>query len=329
MSLPAIGLLLDNHGPAAAALRAAQAAEAAGVTRVWLAEDLYHRGALPLAGAVLATTQRIGVGVGVVAPQLRPPAALAMDLRTMNDLGPGRFTLGLGAGVGERTKHIGLPARPPLTIVRQAIEQVRTLLAGGTLATGGLLHQAEGLTLSGAAGDGPAVPVYAAAVGPKALAQAGRVADGVVLSMMCSVEHIRVATGLVQEAAGAAGREPVAVVAYVPVCLLADKAAAKESMRRCVAGYMAAWAGLDFLSTLFTEWSPLTREDLTAAGELLAAADWAGLQRLLPDDLIDQFAVAGDLPECRRLLAVLAQAGVTEVALSCEDGRLESAFTLA
>lgn len=316
--LPLKSLQLDNHIPAGQALAAAQAAEAAGITRVWLTEDLFHRGALPLAGAILASTTTLQVGVGVVAAQLRHPAALAMDVRSLLDLGPGRFTLGLGAGVAERARHLMQPASPPLRLVREAIEQVRTLLSGGTVESGGLLHSAERLALSGQPPAGGPCPLYAAAIGPQALAQAGRLADGVVLTAMCAVEHVRHAAGLVQAAAAAAGRPPIPVVAYVPVLMLDDAAAAKAAMRRVLAGYVADWAGLAFLSRLFTEWSPLTPESMDAIGQALRAGDEATLAELLPDEVLDAYTIAGDLPECRRLAARLAAAGATELALSHE-----------
>jgi hypothetical protein len=52
-------------------------------------------------------------------------------------------------------------------------------------------------------GEAPSVvpPVYVAAVGPKALAQAGRCMDGVILTMMCSRRHAAWATKHVQQAA--------------------------------------------------------------------------------------------------------------------------------
>ena len=72
------------------------------------------------------------------------------------------------------------------------------------------------------AGESP-LPVWIAAYGPKALALAGRVADGVILQF-ADPHLISWCMGFVREAAAAAGRDPdaIKVMAAAPVWVADD-----------------------------------------------------------------------------------------------------------
>ncbi|WP_309064619.1 LLM class flavin-dependent oxidoreductase [Microbacterium sp.] len=311
MTLPALSIQLSNHGDAARVVDDVVRAEAAGVRRAWLSEDLFHRGAMPTAAAALARTRDIEIAFGVLASQHRHPASLAMDIRSLCELGHGRVIVGLGAGVAERGALIDKPASPPLRIVDEAVTALRTLLSGDALTQQGVLHSANGLRLSPAE-HMEVPPVYVAAVGPKALAQAGRRMDGAVLTMMCSQEHARWAAQEVQAAARDAGREAVPVVAYIPIAVDADGARARSRMRGVLGYFIARWSQVAFLSRLFLDWSDLDEERMKRIRTEFDAG--RPLDELIPDELVDQYCVAGTPDECRRTVEAFSDAGITEIA---------------
>ncbi len=312
MSTPLLSLHLSNHGSARETVDSVIRAERHGIERVWLSEDLFYRGAIPIAAASLVSTSRIGIGFGILAPQHRHPASLAMDIRTLTDLSPDRVTVGLGAGVAERAALVGMPASPPLAIVSEAVWSLRSLLAGDVLDQDGVLHESAGLRLTGEV-SGAVPPIFVAAVGPKALAQAGAGMDGVILTMMCSRAHASWAAGVVAEAATAAARPAVPVVAYLPIAVDADGALAKQRMRGVLADFIARWSKVGFLSRLFTEWSDLDDERMQRIASAVASGD--DLRGLVPDDLVDQFCIAGSPAECRDLVEEFGSSGITEIAL--------------
>ncbi len=316
MATPTLSIHLSNHGDAARTVEEIVRAEAHGVGRVWVSEDLFHRGAMPLVAAALARTSTVELAFGVLAPQHRHPASLAMDLRTLRDLGGDRIVVGLGAGVAERGALIDKPASPPLRIVDEAVTAVRTLLSGESLTQEGVLHTAHELRLTGDAA-GAVPPIYVAAVGPKALVQAGRKMDGVVLTMMCSQEHARWAAGHVAEAAADAGRSDVPVVAYLPIAVSHDGAEARERMRRVLGYFVARWSQVAFLSRLFLDWSDLDEERMIRVREAYDAGE--PLEELLPDELVDQYCVAGTPQQCRRTIDAFGRAGITEIAFDAGD----------
>ena len=78
------------------------------------------------------------------------------------------------------------------------------------------------------------LPVYLAALGPRMLELAGRIADGVILNLMTPAQAGQAASA-VRAAARAAGRDPASVeIACVVHCCLSDDPAAAAAAARAV-----------------------------------------------------------------------------------------------
>jgi 5,10-methylenetetrahydromethanopterin reductase len=122
-------------------------------------------------------TTAINVGVSVMIPKFRHVADIASSVATLEQLAPGRVTLGVGAGFSSTALLGGKGV--PWAQVETFVRQLRDLLAGGEIEIDGhrmsLLHTpASGISLP------VSIPVWVAAHGPKGLAVARRVADGVI-----------------------------------------------------------------------------------------------------------------------------------------------------
>ena len=76
-----------------------QAAEAAGVAELWLWEDCFREAAFSSAGAALAWTERLRIGIGIAPMPLRNVALTAMEIATVERIFPGRLLPGVGHGV--------------------------------------------------------------------------------------------------------------------------------------------------------------------------------------------------------------------------------------
>ncbi|MBL1065357.1 LLM class flavin-dependent oxidoreductase [Streptomyces sp. 7-21] len=92
-----------QHEPLRRALRAATAAEEAGLDSVWLAEHHFvPYGVCPsaatFAALLLGQTRRIGVGTAVSVMSTAHPVALGEQAALLHVLSSGRFTLGVGRG---------------------------------------------------------------------------------------------------------------------------------------------------------------------------------------------------------------------------------------
>ena len=279
----------------------ARAAERAELGSVWLIEDYFYPGAFALAGAVAAVTGRVVVGLGVVNPYTRHPALLAMETATLAGLAPGRVALGLGASnrvwIEER---MGIPFTAPLESVRECVEIVRRLLAGERLTFRGRRFAVDAVRLESPPEQ--TVPIFLGVKGPRALGLAGEIADGVHGSVLASPAHVR----RVRATAGAArpaGAGPLTVIAYVPLAVSRDGAAARAALRPVVARYLGVLHGQSILAD-----AGLDAARTQPFREAQLRDERAG--HLVTDEVLDAVAVAGTPADCRRALARWADAGL-------------------
>jgi len=256
-----VGAIFSPYPNPPEALReAVLAAEAAGVPELWVWEDCFRESAFAVAGAALAWTQRLRIGVGIAPMPLRNVAATAMEIATIDRMFPGRLLPGVGHGVQSWMGQVGARVASPLTLLGEYVPALRGLLAGEEVTARGRYVTLEGVRLDWPPASAPLV--YAAAEGPKTLRAAGAVADGVVLDSRHTPRELADSIGAVRAGraeAGVAGEPDV--VAYVVAAFGADATArataalddsvyggldASDAAERVVAGSVAeVAAGVD------------------------------------------------------------------------------------
>ncbi len=310
-----LGLALAGEDAAAQVVERARAAERAGVDSLWFIEDYFQRGAFSLAGAAAAATARIGLGIGVVNPYTRHPALLAMETATLAAVAPGRVTLGLGTGVRRWVEdQMKIPAAMGLATLRDCVDVVRRLWHGERVS-----HIGPGFALDNVALEykpaQPELPILLGVKGPRALALAGQIADGVVCSVMSSPAHVRRARETTEAARRRAGRtSPFPILAYVPVALHRDSAAARQAVRPLLARYLAHLHG----QTILIE-AGVREAETQAIRDARAHGDSAA--KLVTEDHIDTFALAGTPDQARERLRAWTEAGLdTPIALPVGEG---------
>jgi 5,10-methylenetetrahydromethanopterin reductase len=205
--LPRVGVVFRPELPTEQLRGFLASAEAAGLDDVWLWEDCFKQGGLTAAAIALADTSSLRIGLGLMPAPLRNPALAAMEVATLARLFPGRFVPAAGHGVLPWMAQVGARAASPMTLLREWVTAVRSLLAGETMTVSGTY-----VTLTGVALDWPpaaAPPLLVGARGPKTLALAGELADGLVLDAGITPDRVR------QAVATAAARRAHEVVVYV------------------------------------------------------------------------------------------------------------------
>ena len=124
---------------------------------------------------IAVRTELIRIGSSVLNVWGRSPATIAMSATTLADLSGGRYILGLGAGSPALAEGLhGVPYKDPIGRLEAVTRQVRRLLDGHRLdpptdATVPSLRQATTHK--------DRVAIALAALGPRAVALAGRLAD--------------------------------------------------------------------------------------------------------------------------------------------------------
>jgi alkanesulfonate monooxygenase SsuD/methylene tetrahydromethanopterin reductase-like flavin-dependent oxidoreductase (luciferase family) len=208
----ALGAVVRPQLPPELLLTVARAAEQAGLGEVWLWEDCFAEGGLTTAAAMLASTDRLRVGVGILPTPLRNVALAAMEMATLDRLFPGRVAFGVGHGVQEWMGQVGARPASPLTLLAEYATALRGLLAGEEVSTAGSYVTLDRVRLAWP----PAapLPVLAGAVGPRTLRLAGEVADGTILTAGSTPDSVRAAREVLAAARADTGRagSPLVVV---------------------------------------------------------------------------------------------------------------------
>ena len=303
-----LGIALMGHGLPGRIVDWARAAERAGLGSLWVMEDYFRPGAYSLAAAAAAVTERIVIGLGVVNPYTRHPALVAMETATLAAIAPGRVVLGLGSSNRRWIEEqMGIPFKTPLRALRESVEIVRRLLDAERLTYAGEVFAVQEIALE--APPPAPVPLLLGVKGPRALALAADVADGVQCSILASPAHVR----RVRATTAARARGEFTVIAYLPVAVADDRAQARAWMRPLVAHYLGLLHGQSILmdAGLPAARTQRFRDALTTGRP---AAD------LVSDDVLDAVAIAGTPADCRAALARWAEAGLDGVVAVVPEG---------
>jgi alkanesulfonate monooxygenase SsuD/methylene tetrahydromethanopterin reductase-like flavin-dependent oxidoreductase (luciferase family) len=211
-----LGVIFSPELPPEELREVALAAEAAGVPELWLWEDCFREGGIATAAAVLAWTERLRVGIGLLPVPLRNVGLTAMELATLARLFPGRLTPGVGHGVLDWMAQVGARAQSPMTLLQEYVCALRELLHGQTVTTAGRYVQLDNVRLDWPPVDVP--PLLVGAVGPRTVELAGRFGDGVILPGDTTLEQLSTAAAQVR-AGGQAGNRTAApeVVVFLAI----------------------------------------------------------------------------------------------------------------
>lgn len=290
-------LRLNNDLSVAQFRDLAAAADEASFDQVWVSHDLFWRSAPVLVAAAASVTRRIRLGIGIMNPFSAHPSELAMHAATLQELTGGRFMLGLGAGAEDFLGWAGLERPRPLSATREAILACRALLARDrpSHSLGG--WQAEARLRF----DGPPVPIYLGAMGPKMLALGGELADGV-LGLSFPPERATTSAALVRAAAVAAGRDPDAI--DVPACFWCSIDDGQERAAVPLAEKLAYY-GPSISAAQLTD-AGLTTADFRPAAEALERGETTRARELITPQML-QLGIFGDataiIKRCRALQA--------------------------
>lgn len=296
-----VGVMVPRDLPAHQVLDFARRAESLGFSQVWVVEDLGFRGGVAQAGAVLAATSRVVVGIGIMPAGARNAAFAAMELATLGQLFPGRVIAGIGHGMPGWMRQAGAWPASPLTLLREFTVAVRTLLRGGPGPAGGRYVDVSGVTLSETPQEPP--PVVLGVRGPKSIAVAGEVADGLLLAEPATPAYVARSVARFGSVPTAAAE----VITYDVAAVGDDGRAARDLARPGLAGIGEPdWA--PHLAPL-----PFAPE---LAAHRAAAAGPAEFAATMPDGWVRELALAGTPDEVRAGIAARHAAGATGVVLS-------------
>ncbi|HKJ11842.1 MAG TPA: LLM class flavin-dependent oxidoreductase [Ornithinimicrobium sp.] len=193
-----VGVIVRPQLPPEVLRAAVTEAEYAGVSQLWLWEDCFAEGGVSAAAAALAWSRDLTVGIGLLPVPLRNPALTAMEVATLARMFPGRVTVTLGHGVRPWMEQVGEGVDSPMTLLREHAAAVAALLRGEEVTVRGRYVQLDHVRL-----DWPPVSpplLLIGARGPKTIALAAELTDGVLLDQLTDPEPVRAARVTVGDA---------------------------------------------------------------------------------------------------------------------------------
>jgi F420-dependent oxidoreductase-like protein len=302
-------------------------ADRLGLDSAWVAEA-WGQDAVSVLGLLAGKTDRIGLGSGLMQIPARKPTATAMAAASLDVISDGRFRLGLGlSGPQVSEGWYGVPFTRNLARTREYVDVVRRTLARERIQValdgdGGGTGLGKPLKLLTRPVQDP-LPIYLGAIGPRAVRQAGALADGW-LPFMLDPADPEVLMAPLRDGAAEAGRSlaDIDVAPVVPVAVDEDLGAARDAVRPWLAFYLGAMGAKD--KNFYVELAERQGhgEAARAVQERALAGDRAGAAQAVTDGLVDAGAIATTPAGLDERLAAYERAGVTTlVAVPCGEDR--------
>ncbi|MCT2594063.1 TIGR03842 family LLM class F420-dependent oxidoreductase [Streptomyces sp. N2-109] len=310
------GLVLQTDPPGAATVGLMRRAERNGFRYGWTFDSsVLWQEPYVIHSRILAHTQRLIVGPMVTNPGTRTWEVTASTFATLNEMYGNRTVCGIGRG----DSAMRVAGRKPNTLARlsEAMSVIRDLAEGREAVVDGTPLRLPWVR------DGK-LPVWMAAYGPKALAMAGREADGFILQL-ADPYLTEWMVKAVRMAAAQAGRDPgeitvcVAAPAYISEDTPEGLAHAREQCRWF--GGMVGNHVADLVSRYGTD-TALVPAALTSYIAARQGYDYAHHGRagnpdtaFVPDEIVDRFCLLGPAEAHIEKLRALRALGVDQFAL--------------
>jgi probable F420-dependent oxidoreductase len=254
-------------------------------------------------------TERIKLGHFVTNPGIRDPTVTASWYATMQDISNGRMVMGIGRGDSSR-RVVGLKPVKVAEFERRCA-MLKDLMNGREVQ-----WNEKDLKLAWARPELPEIEMWIAGYGPKALAVAGRVGDGVIIQL-ADPQIIQWIMETARASAEEAGRDPAALKCIVgaPSHISDDLADAREQVRWFPA--MVSNHVMDLIEKY--GWDSEIPKALTDFVKARKFYDYKEHSRVgakhggfVTDEICDRFCVLGNAEQATEKLRELESVGVDQ-----------------
>ncbi len=308
-----IGISFDGFAPYGEALSFAREAVGAGAKSLWMADHLGYREAIVSCTGFAGAAPGVKVVPTAVSPYLRHPMPTAMQMATLAEAafhgGRGNAALAVATGNPLFLAESGEAIDKPVRVIREYVEALRALWSGEPVTMEAMRFRLAGARMMFKP---PApIPVLLCPMKPQMLTLSGKIGDGVVLSAGLSTGFVTESLKPVRAGAAEAGRDydALTVAGYISFMASADGRTAVDKVREKLA-FMFRNRNLD--DNIAHSGLPLDQEAIIAA---MSKRDYAAAGKLISDDVVEAFAVAGTVRHCCERLEQYERAGMQEVVL--------------
>ena len=298
----------------------AREAERCGYDSAWAAEAWGTDAVTPLAW-LGASTETLKLGTAIMQLPGRSPANTAMTAATLDLLSGGRFLLGLGTSGPQVVEgwH-GQEWGKPLGKLREYVEIVRAALRRERLEHHGAHYD---IPISGGTGLGkplklmlkplrPEIPIYLAAISPKAVELAFEIGDGW-LPIFWSPERARDVFPVTR------ARDGFDIAPSAPAVLTDDVESARMALKEYYSFYIGGMGAKskNFYNDLFARYG--YEAEARRIQELFLDGKQREAAAAVPDRFVDEAALIGSKERIADRLAAWRESGATSLLVSTRD----------
>ena len=302
-----IGVIFHPAFPPESLIDFSRKAEAGGFDELWLWDDCFTPGALTSAGIALASTRQLKVGIGLMPATVYHPLFAAMEITTLARAFPGRILPGFGHGLGVWMKQIGAAPPSSLAAIDEVLTTVGALLKGDLVTMHGTHVKVDNCQMSATPEIVP--PLLLGGMRKRTLQLAGRVADGSILPHFSSIAYIEWVKNHIRQGMEQSGKNEHHLVVYLAVKVNPDGEKARKAMREWFARQL--------------KFCDIQLEILGIENDVHQLLNHCSEEELpdqIPDEWIDQLAVAGTPEQVAEGIQHWMDAGVDSLVFQPLDG---------
>jgi len=281
-------------------------AEKIGFDYLWITDHFNNRNVYVSLAIVSAYTERIKFGPGVTNPYLVHPVVTAQAVATLNEIAPGRVICGLGVGDKTTLQMVNTEQTKPLATIQESVRIIREISSGRNLEMLGEVFKISGAKLNFKVAN--PVPIFIGAQGPKMLALAAEVGDGVLINAS-HPRDVENAMKFIHEGVERAGKklDELSISAYTSFSIASDYDKAFKAVVPVVA-YIVAGS-----PEIILERHGISVELAGKIREVIVHGQWKEAFSYVDNNMVEAFSICGAPETCVKKIDELVKVGVGQI----------------
>ncbi len=281
-------------------------AEKTGFNTMWVTDHFNNRNVYVSLAIVSAYTDKIKFGPGVTNPYMAHPIVTAQAVSTLNEIAPGRVVCGIGVGDRTTLEMVGMQPEKPLTTIRESVKIIREISSGRNLEMQGDIFSVSGAKLNFRTVS--EIPIFIGAQGPKMLALAAEIGDGVLINAS-HAKDVKKAIEFINNGVAKAGKslEDLEIAAYTSFSIAEEQKKATKAVIPVVA-YIVAGCPEPVLQK-----HGISMETGDKIRQGIIRGDWKNAFSYITDEMIEAFSVCGTPEKVVEKISKLVNVGTTQI----------------
>ena len=288
-------------------------AEKIGFDYLWITDHFNNRNVYVSLAIVSAYTERIKFGPGVTNPYLVHPVVTAQGVATLNEIAPGRVVCGLGVGDKTTLQMVNIEQRKPLATIRESVHIIREIASGRNLEMQGKIFKVSGAKLNFKVPN--PISVFIGAQGPKMLALAAEIGDGVLINAS-HPKDIEKAMKFVREGAEKTDKklEDLSISAYISFSIASSYDKALKTVIPVVA-YIVAGS-----PEMILDRHGISVELASKIRDAIVHGQWKEAFSHVDNNMVEAFSICGTSETCIEKIDTLIKVGVNQIVVGSPIG---------